>query len=759
MSDEESSDRIEPAAGEDRRWHPLAVLGLYTLAIVAATWPFATTFASRLPSLGDPLQHLWVMRWYRSCLLEGRSPLVCPDLQYPVGAPIGNFSPLHLQSLVYLVASAFSSNDVLCFNVVWLVGLLLTGMGTFALARHVLRHDAGAALAGLLAMLSGPVLVHSHAHVELIYVGGFPLFLLAWMRFLDRPGFGRMLAAAAGFVLVASCAAYFMVFAIFPAALYLPWKAIRQPRGERRRWFRGRLAWSLGFAAATLPAILLLFAGQVWNVLHGQAGLRPKAEFDQFGAPWWAYLVPVPGQALQGFLPLDPYGAAGVSGEGMAYLGVVTLVLVARAGLGGVRFRESGYWWATAAMLVVLSLGSTLRYGSHRVELPAGWLRDLDWFVPFRLIRAPGRFKLFVAVCTAILAGASWADLSRRWPRPATRRLAFALVAALAVADLAHVPYSSEPIPPMPAAYSWIRSHAPDAAWVDVPQMNSGNALAINSMYTYWQALHRGRTTAGYSGHQNRPQDDLLSWNSPFIDTRMAEPSFPATGEESFDLVRLAGFRDYAWLYLTTHNLRFAVLHRWVGQEGAGSWPRYGVDRMAERLSDAICFDDGKVAVVDRDRLDPPRSPVVLGSEGWGGYHLLPRDGFVRLATRSSWLETYNPDPDRPLVFAIEARALGKARRVALLDGQTELASWAVAPGSYEIYQTPPFRLPRGRGRLRIEVDGAVDLDRLRKRFEGELHPASLIVKALCLRPAGAEDPGHVRAIAAATAAEPAESR
>ena len=45
-----------------------------------------------------------------------------------------------------------------------------------------------------------------------------------------------------------------------------------------------------------------------------------------------------------------------------------------------------------------------------------------------------------------------------------------------------------------------------------------------------------------------------------------------------------------------------------------------------------------------------------------------------------------------------------------------------------------------GRGRLRIESDGAVPLDRVRKRFEGERHPASLVVRGVCLRRATPEE-------------------
>ncbi|MEW4567447.1 hypothetical protein AB1L88_06225 [Tautonia sp. JC769] len=735
--DTEAATDPNPSTPDGRRrwWTPIAVVSLYLIAVAGATWPFVKTFATRLPSTGDPLQHLWVMRWYKQCLMEGRSPLVCPDLQYPVGAPIGNFSPLHLQSLLYLIVSTVIDNDVLCFNLLWLFGFLLTGLGTFFLARAVLRDDAAATLAGLLAMLSGPVLVHSHAHLELMYVGGFPIFFLAWMRFVDRPGGKRLAAAVAGLILLTMCAAYFLVFALFPAALYLGWKASRQPRGELRRWLVVRGAWITGFVAACLPILMVLFAGQIWNVLNGQAGIRPRAEFERYGAPWWAYVVPMPGQVLQGFVPIDLYGATRTPGEGMAYLGVVSLLLLARAWWGRVRFQDAGFWWLSAAILFVLSLGAHLQYGLHQVAMPAGWLRDWEWFIPFRLIRVPARFKLFVPVCTGILAGAAWMQLRGRWSRPRARGLAFAAVLVVAVVDLAQVPYGAEPIPALPKAYAWLRTNHPDAAWVDIPHMNSGNANSFNARLTYWQALHGGTTTAGYSGHQNRPQDDLVSWNSPFADTRMTEASFPGLpGAEHFDLIRNADFHDYAWLYLTHHDLRFVVLHR------ASELPPEQIDRMAEALAHARCYDDGSVIVFDRELMRPPQAPVALGSEDWGGYYLLPKDGFVRLATASPAIEFVNPTPREPLVFAFEARSLTVPRQVVLKDGEREVWRWTVSPGAFELYVSPPFILPESEGQFRLESDGALDVSRLPRHFESERAPASMIVRGVCLRPADEQE-------------------
>src|SRR5262249_16459989 len=154
------------------------------------------TFASRFPGCRcDSLQALWVMRWYKHCLIHGQSILQCPNLQYPVGAPLGNFSPLQFQALLYIPLSLFIANDVLCYNLIWLLKRVFTGIGTFLVVWYVLRDRLASCFGGLAAMLSGPMLLHACGHLELITLGWVPLFFIAWLRWVDRPTGGRLLAA------------------------------------------------------------------------------------------------------------------------------------------------------------------------------------------------------------------------------------------------------------------------------------------------------------------------------------------------------------------------------------------------------------------------------------------------------------------------------------------------------------------------------------------------------------------------------------
>ena len=46
---------------------------LYLACLLVAVLPYPLGLARNLPSAGDPSQHLWIMRWYKTCLLEKKN--------------------------------------------------------------------------------------------------------------------------------------------------------------------------------------------------------------------------------------------------------------------------------------------------------------------------------------------------------------------------------------------------------------------------------------------------------------------------------------------------------------------------------------------------------------------------------------------------------------------------------------------------------------------------------------------------------------
>jgi len=735
--DGESGDGPRPGW---RTW--AAVLALYAVGVAVVTFPMVLHARTELPSTVDPLQHLTVMRWYKACLLEARSPFRDPGLQFPVGAPIGNFSPLHFQALLFVPLSLAGMGDVVAFNLLWFLGFLLTGLGTFALAWYVVRDRGCAAVAGLLAMFGGPMMMHSHGHLELITVGWFPVFLLAWLRFVDRPSRGRLAAAAAAYVLVAMSAAYYAVFAVFPAALYALWRLVPEVRAEGWGWARRRVPWVLAFACVAGGLVLAVFSGHIWAKVQGYSLGRPRTEFDRFGAPLWGYLLPTSGHLLGGLMPVDLYTATGTVGEAVSYLGIVTLLMLHHAAVRRPSFPRAGYWWAALGMLVLLSMGSHLRFGTHAVDLPGAWL----WrsFFAFRLIRVPARFNLFVIVVAAVVAAAGLKHLLGRLDRhPRWRGVALAGVAALAVADLRTGHYDSARPPELPACYQAIRDRHPAATFLEVPLASSGSAELLGAADGYWQTLHGAPSTGGYSGQPNARFDDLMAWPSPFGYWRLAEPDYPQSHPDGLtvDLTSGVDFDDVAWLYLATHKLSYVVLHKWATEVGTRAMH---LDALRARLGPARVYEDDRTAVYESARLKPPTHPVLLCTEGW-------RQGFgwrgklCRPIGREARLSVYNPDAGRPLTLTLQAAAAKHARTVRVRAAGREIASWQVPPRDPAAFASPPFRLPAGMAELVVQVDGESTPRRSREaNAEGDMRPYSLRVVGIGLK---AAEEGAVAAI------------
>jgi len=711
-------------------WRTMVVVAVFYVGCLAvATWPAFATFGSTLPSRVDPLTHLWTMRWYKACLFEGRLPFFCPDIQYPVGAALGTLPPMHFQTLLYIPLSMVIHDDALCYNLIRTGAFLLTGLGTFLLIWHVLRSRPAAILGGMTTMISMPMIFFSMGELEQITVGWFPIFMIAWLRWVDRPT-GRGLAAVAGtYILVAMSAPYFGVFVIFPAALYVAWRAIGVGRSGILPWLGARAGWLAAFAAITAPVMVVLFLTQIWAMTHGHTMARPDSEFAMCRAPLWSYAVPSPWHQLGKILPFDT-NVTTEMGACPSYLGLVTLALVAYAAVGRARFSRASYWWAVLAVLVVLSLGSHAKIGGHDVSMPAAWLKR--HFIGFRMIRVPARFNLFAAVVAALIAGAGLRQLLAGLPGWRTRVAAFGLLASLALADLSVVPFSTVGIPPMPACYPAILAKDPAATFLEVPQFNSGG-YQLPAVCTYWQTFHGGKTSSGYTAFLNFQYDNRLMWNSPFDAFKLRMPLYLADPRrESFEFAHGVDFRSYVWLYLKVNDFRYVVVHH-----QPGDFPEFAVhlDRLKAELADSKIHEDAATVVFDRERMPKPTVPVFLYTDGWGN-RVFRETRPTCMLGRSGRVMVYNPTPERALTFTLDAAAHKHPRTVLLREGGEDLARWEVPTGATSLLATPPFRLTEGLHELNVVSDGDDRPSRYDAHVDGDFTHFSLWVTGLGLEPA-----------------------
>ena len=680
----------------------VALTIFYTAAAVLATWPFVLSWADTLPAPGDSAQHLWIMNWNKRCLLEGKSPFFCAQLQYPIGVPLGAFSPLHVQSALFVPISLLTHNDVLSYNVIWLIGFVTTGLGVFFLAWRVTGHRAASAIGGLVAMLGGPVMLHAHAHLELHFIGPIALFLAAWLRLLDRPSWRSLAIATACYALMGASAAYFIVLMVAPASWIAAWRLAVVARREGRAALIGRLKWLFRFAVASLPIVGLLMSNQLWALANGFVMTRSFAEFSPAcsTAPLWGYVIPSRYHTLSPYLlPFDPWLFVGDPStyhvvERDSYLGLATLFLIGYAMFHRAGRRAALIWWSLLGIVVVFGLGCYAHFGTRQVSLPTLWLYQV--FPPFRLLRLPARFNLLAVIFAAVLAAHGLSHLLENLGGKVARAAVLAALSVVSVVDLGFLPYrDTHRLPPMPPAYSWLKDREPRATLCEWPIF--GPRMAER---TYWSKSHGLSTSEGYSGINNMEFLHRIAQLSPLAG--LWRPDFLATpAPETFGPVRDASFQDYLWLYLKANGYSHLLLHDELGMP----YPPASLARMKGQLGGSKVFEDPETVIYDQSRMPTPRRPALVCTEGWKtsvGYRFPWRFGVPEVAR----LVAFNPTPEAALSLELEAKATGRTRKVRLLAGEVELAKWAIESGQPRTYLSPPFHLPAEVRELTLETDG-----------------------------------------------------
>jgi hypothetical protein len=403
----------------------------------------------------------------------------------------------------------------------------------------------------------------------------------------------------------------------------------------------------------------------------------------------------------------------------------VTLGLLAIGAIGRVKFERAGFWWATMAMVVGLSLGSYRRIDGHRVELPAGWLWHV--FPPFRLIRDVSRFNMLAVIVGSVIAAGVLKQLMRGVESPWKRGAIVASLMGVVMWDLG-VRIDPVAVPAVPAFYGKLLAETPGAAFLELepplPEDLPG-PLAIG----YWQAGHGGRSSISFSGLVNRRAKDRIGWSSPVAAGRVDVPGFlDDPGSGVYDFVSRQAFRDYAWLFMEANGYNYFVMH--MPRRSETVEPE-GRKRLREELAGAVVVDDLQATVFAHARMERPTKPTIVLTDGW---RVGIREGACRVVGEEARIAYYNPDGARDLTVVMRARAFHRRREVRLMQGDRVLAHWAFGPGEATTGLASPFTLDEGVGELRLEVSGESEPRSVEERAaEWDERPYGLFVEELGL--------------------------
>jgi hypothetical protein len=262
------------------RWrvHLYALAGYAACAIVF-TWPLAPQLGTHLTGspAGDTGVYVWNQWVFQHEILEqGRFPYFTDKIFSLSGrANLSLHNYTAFQDLIALPLMGWLG-VVAAFNLVYLLMTVLTGYATFLLARHVAGRDAEAWLAGLLFAWSPVLVTRGTAHFSLVAAAPLPIFLLLLLRTTERQRIRDALALGATVAWAATADAYYAVYCIIIAAVFLVGRVLTI---QWREWdTRSRIVpWTLDvllFCVAGLVLSMAISGGWQFSIRGRVASIR-----------------------------------------------------------------------------------------------------------------------------------------------------------------------------------------------------------------------------------------------------------------------------------------------------------------------------------------------------------------------------------------------------------------------------------------------------------------------------------------------------
>jgi hypothetical protein len=355
----------------------------------------------------------------------------------------------------------------------------------FVFMWHLVRRLSGSDGAGYVAATAFtfcPYVSSRTAHVQLLMIFVFPLLMIAFLRFIERPGLPRGIQLGAGLALAALTCGYYGLF----AGCVLGLVSLIAARREVRYW--------AGLATAALAAAALVypvFSAFIEARALSGAELRPWAPSDArvysanlssyvasaaFAHEWW----------LSRLAAWQPWKDVLFPGVGLLTLGGTGCWLAFRRGQ------------STGVVAMYAAVSGFALWASFGPD--GGLYLLMHYVVPgMSMLRAPARLGIVVVFGLAVIAGCAVARIERRW-RWAPAVLVVVLAAELGVRT-PEWGWPSWPLrerPPLSPAYQRLAT-LPRGVLLEFPFPHVSSNYHNHAPAMFWSTYHWQPLVNGYS--------------------------------------------------------------------------------------------------------------------------------------------------------------------------------------------------------------------------------------------------------------------
>jgi hypothetical protein len=319
---------LNPEPPRPRRARELALAAVFFFAAtVLMTWPQAAHLGSALTDVGDAKLVTRILQW--DFVQTFHDPLNLYQLNFfhPARYVLAFSENLYGVAVFGFPALAAGASALLNYNLLLLLGMFLSAVSAWALAREVTGDPIASVLAGLVFAFV-PWRFSQIPHLPFQWGGFLCLSLLFLLRYLDRGGRRDAVLFAVCFAWNALCNVHYALFSGFLVGLTLLFFAM-QRGGDRARRLRGAI-----LAAAVGGLVFVPFALPYREASRLYGMRRYLGEARAFSARWTDFLSAGDRNQLYG-RATRRWGAA----EGDLFPG---LLPVALAAVAVIRLRTAG---------------------------------------------------------------------------------------------------------------------------------------------------------------------------------------------------------------------------------------------------------------------------------------------------------------------------------------------------------------------------------------------------------------------------------
>src|SRR5262252_7647257 len=166
------------------RRFPDGTLVLFTFLTAVMTYPQVFHMADGVHDEGDPLMVTWVPAWVAHQLPRAPAHLFDANIFYPERNTLAYSETLLVPGTIVAPLHWLGVGPILIYNLVFLSGFAISGVGVALLVRRLTGNAAAALLAGIVFAFP-PYRIDHYAHLQLQQTQFIPLAMLAFHQLLD----------------------------------------------------------------------------------------------------------------------------------------------------------------------------------------------------------------------------------------------------------------------------------------------------------------------------------------------------------------------------------------------------------------------------------------------------------------------------------------------------------------------------------------------------------------------------------------------